>query len=142
MEIENYDDYYVNQAGHGKTVYEGYQYQRGHGFFGSLFANLLTPLGKYLGKQALSTGVRMGADVLSGTDARESLRKNLNITKKQILNDGADRLKTFAQTGKGKRKSSIKAKPNKIRTSLRKKKSSSKVKRKNAFRTKFHHIFE
>ena len=35
-------------------------------FSGTLFANLLTPLAKYFGKQAVSTGVRMGHDLLEG----------------------------------------------------------------------------
>ena len=46
-----YIDYYTNQAGSGLTGFQGYKYQRGHGFFSSLFRNILVPLVKYFGKK-------------------------------------------------------------------------------------------
>ena len=45
-----YIDYYTNQAGSGISGFQGYKYQRGHGFFSSIFRNILMPLGKYFGK--------------------------------------------------------------------------------------------
>jgi len=68
-------EYYKNQAGSGFSplVFQGYQYQRGHGFgsaFKSLFNNVLKPLGQYLGKQLFSTGVSVGSDLLQGENIR------------------------------------------------------------------------
>ena len=86
------------------NYYSGYQYQRGHGFFGTLFANLLTPLAKYFGKQAVSTGVRMGHDLLEGERFGDTFRKNIKISGKTVLDDGLERLRKFQQTGTGKRR--------------------------------------
>jgi hypothetical protein len=99
-----YANYYKEQCGSGLTAYHGLQYQYGHGFFGSLFTNIIKPLGKYLGKQALNTGVKIGSDYLSGQDIKDSLKRNLKTTANQMLDDGYQRAKKYAQTGSGKRR--------------------------------------
>ena len=138
-------DYYTNQAGSGLTSFQGYRYQRGHGFFGSLFQNILKPLGLYLGKQALSTGVNIGKDVLGGENLKNSLKKNAKQAVSTILKDGSERL----QRGSGNRKcKSVKPKKKvkrknkpvikrkiKKKTTVRKKTPKSKVV------NKFAHIF-
>ena len=88
--------------GYGLPVYEGLQYQRGHGFFGSLFTNIIKPLGKYLGKHLLSTGVKVGKEVLSGEDLKTSLKKNFKETTSNVLDEGYGHLKK--QAGFGKRR--------------------------------------
>ena len=144
MDNNPYIDYYKNQAGSGMTVYEGLQYQRGHGFFGSLFSNIIKPLGKWLLPKALSTGVRVGNDLLKGEKMKDSLKRNLKITGEEMLDDGLERAKKFVQTGKGrrrnaKRKASIKKKRKAKPKSVRKKKRKSK--RQN-FKTKFDSLFK
>lgn len=99
-----YLEYYTNQAGSGLAGFQGYKYQRGHGFFGNLFNYILKPLGKYFGKQALSTGVAIGQDVLSGENFKESAKKQLKTTGSNVLTDAVGRAKKFAQTGRGKRR--------------------------------------
>ena len=103
-----YIRHFENQAGDGiANTYGGYQYQRGHGFssaFSSLFQNILKPLGIYLGKRALSTGMDIGGDVMSGQNFASSAKKRLKSAGNQIISDAADRAKTFAQTGKGRRR--------------------------------------
>ncbi len=94
-------DYYTNQAGSGLAHFEGYKYQRGHGFFGNLFKNILRPLGLYLGKQALSAGVNIGKDVLSGQNFKDSLKNNAKNTAKSILIDSAEKV---GQLRNGKRR--------------------------------------
>ena len=124
-----YDEYYVNQAGSGLTAYHGLQYQRGHGFFGTLFSSIIKPLGKYLGKQALNTGVKLGSDFLSGENFKDSFKKNIKLTGEKILDDGYSRAKKFAQSGKG-RKRRRRRKPKKVDKSIIKVKKSNKKRRK------------
>jgi hypothetical protein len=96
-----YADYYSLQAGNGIAGFQGLKYQRGHGFFGSLFRQVLKPLAKYLGRKALSTGVDIGSDILQGENFKESAKKRLKTTGRSMVDDAIERVKTFAQTGKG-----------------------------------------
>ena len=151
MHKENkYITYYVDQAGSGLAVFEGNQYQRGHGFFSSLFQNIIKPLGRYLGRAALTTGVNVGSDLLQGENLQETLKKQSKVTSKKMLNDSITRAQKFAQTGTGGRErrrkkvnktkvvKSIKKKPIKKKRTVRKKKSSKKRSKKPS---KFAHIF-
>ena len=68
----NYKDYYVGQVGDALPVFAGGRVQRGHGL-GSLFGGLIrnaAPLIKRgaiaLGKRALTTGLNVAGDALSG----------------------------------------------------------------------------
>lgn len=123
-----YLEYYANQAGSGLTGFQGYRYQRGHGFFGSIFKHILKPLGKYFGKQALKTGVEIGGDILQGENLKSSAKKRLKSTKDNVLNDAIDRAKLFAQTGKGKRRKRKKKKTFPIK--IKKRRSKKRVNRK------------
>ena len=103
----NYKPYYQSQSGSGIGGYQGFQDQRGHGFFtpfASLFQNILKPLGAYLGKKALSTGMDIGGDILNGENLTNSLKKRFKTTGNKIISDAADRAKLFAQTGKGRKR--------------------------------------
>lgn len=128
--VNSYDEYYIEQAGSGFTPYQGLPYQRGHGFFGSLFSSIIKPLGRYFGKQALNTGVRLGSDVLSGENVMESLKRNLKKTGEKVLDDGYGRIKKFAQTGKGRRRRKRR------RTKINMKNLKIKPRKKNKRRTK------
>jgi len=146
--------YYANQAGSGLAGFQGVRYQRGHGFFSSIFQNVLRPLAKYLGKKALSTGVEIGSDILKGEDIKESAKKRLKTTGKSIVNDAIERAKNFAQTGSGGKrrrkrkykKSKGKLKKDSKKLAKNKKKTSKKskkkpVKRKKAVSKHLKHIF-
>ena len=108
--INPYFEYYVNQAGSGLTAFEGIQYQRGHGFFGSLFTNILKPLGKFLGRHALSTGVRVGKDILDNKNLADSVKENLMVSGKEMWTDGVNRVQKYIQTGKGRKRRRTKSK--------------------------------
>lgn len=146
-----YLEYYTNQAGSGLTGFQGYQYQRGHGFFGSLFQNILKPLGRYLGRQFLSTGVNVGNDILSGENLTDSIIKNTKKTSKNMLNDGIARAQKFAQTGSGKRKRrrksrkvsklAIKKRVNRKIKPLKKKRRRKKSSKKSKHNSKFKNLF-
>lgn len=137
--------YYKNQAGSGLPAYEGIRNQRAHGLFGDIgsfiYGNILKPVGKWLLPKALSTGKRLGSDLLKGDNFKESLKRNLRRTGEEILDEGvkrfktdgpdlldqgADYVKSFLQKGKGrrrrKRKRNVKRKSNK-RKSVKSKKT-------------------
>ena len=126
-----YLEYYSNQAGSGLTGFQGYRYQRGHGFFGSIFQNILKPLGRYFGKQALKTGVEIGGDMLQGENFKNSAKKRLLSTKDKVMNDAIDRAKIFAQTGKGRRRKRKKIRKSMVNLKIKNKsRPKRKVKRK------------
>jgi hypothetical protein len=114
---KEYIDYYKNQAGGGLPVFEGWQYQRGHGFFGDqrgqgflgdsarfFFNSILKPAGEYLLPKVVNTGKRIGSDIMNGKDVMDSITKNLGQTAGEILNDGVGRVRKFIQTDNGKRR--------------------------------------
>lgn len=103
-ERKRYTDYYMYQAGSGLEGFAGYKYQRGHGFFGNIFRNILKPLGIYLGKQALSTGIDVGKDLLQGENIKESLKKRGKQTAKRVLDDSYERATDMFQKGQGKQR--------------------------------------
>jgi hypothetical protein len=107
---EAYKQYYMNQAGTGLVHFEGSEYQRGHGFFGNIFSTFLKPLGKYFAKKAISTGVSLGTDYLANKNMKESVKERLKQTGNDVLEDALNRAKTFAQTGKGRKRKRIKRK--------------------------------
>ena len=137
-------DYYTNQAGSGLAHFQGYRYQRGNGFFGSLFQNILKPLGLYLGKQALTTGVNIGQDILKGEEFKPLIKKNARNALSSILRDGSERVK---QKGSGrKRRRTVRKKkkclvPSTIKRKTKKKKSVKRKKSKRTVVNKFSHIF-
>lgn len=130
-ERKRYSDYYMYQAGSGLDGFSGYKYQRGHGFFGSLFRNILKPLGIYLGKQALSTGVDIGKDLLQGENIGESFKKRGKQTVKRLLDDSYDKASGMLQKGKGKRRRRQKiTNPKKIIKRVKRKKRITRKRRK------------
>lgn len=72
--------------------YEGTYGQRGHGFggfFRGLF-NILrpvisSPVTKEIAKEVLTTGAKIGADVISGNKSlKESAKENINAARKKV----------------------------------------------------------
>ena len=85
------EQYYRNQVGTGLPVFRGNIVQRGHGL-GSMFKGLLktvVPLvnsgAKSLGKQALSTGLDITRDVLSGQNFKDAAQQRLRETGTETL---------------------------------------------------------
>jgi hypothetical protein len=102
--MADYSSYYCNQAGNGLPVFHGVRYQRGHGFFGRMFQRFGMPLLKYIGKQALQTGVNIGSDVLEGKTVRDSTRQNLVSTGRTVAKDAVERARKYVQTGEGRKR--------------------------------------
>ena len=89
-----YEDYYVNQVGHGLPVFVGgggRRLYRGHGF-GSLLAGIgraVVPLlkkgGKALLKEGARTGLRVAQDVMSGKRLGSALKQRAGQSGKRLL---------------------------------------------------------
>ena len=82
---EDWDSFFEDQAlqaGHGIPGFEGIPYQRGGGlgnFLGRLFRSVLPVLkkvGKAVGKQAVTTGADIMADVARGRNIKEAAEEH------------------------------------------------------------------
>jgi hypothetical protein len=129
-----YIEYYKEQAGSGLSGFQGVRYQRGSGFFGRLLSSAVYPLLRFLGKQALNTGINIASDVIEDKqDFKQSLKNRFKETGDMALKAGLDRARRFQQEGSGRkrrRSKSIKRKTTKTKNS-RKKIKKTRRKRKN-----------
>ena len=104
-----YIDYYTQQAGTGLTGFQGYRYQRGHGFFGRLISKAVFPLLKFLGKRALSTGADIATDVLvNKRNIADAAKERLENEGRELASAGIQRAKKFVLEGKGRKRKAIK----------------------------------
>ena len=122
IEMSNpYLRYYLDQQGHGMTVFRGSPWQIGHGQMGyglgGLFrsvARAVMPMvksgAKALGNIALKSGANFMGDVLAGKNVKEAAKARTleaaNVAKRKAVN------KLMNQTGSGKRGSKQAAKKN------------------------------
>ena len=89
-----FEDYYVNQAGNGyNPVFSGSRMQRGHGI-GSVFSGLFkaaAPLlkrgAKAIGKQALSTGMELASDLITGKNFKTAAKSRLRNAGSNLINE-------------------------------------------------------
>ena len=93
------------QTGRGIPVFRGAAMQRGHGL-GSLVKGLFrtaTPLLKKgaiaLGKEALSTGLNIMEDTLSGQTLKSATKKNVSKAGKRLRNRTVNGVKKRKQVG-------------------------------------------
>ena len=102
-----YENYYVNQSGHGITVFQGSRGQRGHGIGSTLvglFRSAVPMLKRGLaafGKQALSTGLQVAGDMADGQSFSESAKLRARQGIKRLAEDGVSYLQNESQTGSG-----------------------------------------
>lgn len=116
-----YVDYYKQQAGTGLAGFQGVRYQKGNGFFGRLLTGAVYPLLRYLGKQALTTGVNIAGDVLENKmNWKDSAKSRLKETGEYIAKDALSKARSRLQGGSGKRRRRRKKKVNNL--AIRKKK--------------------
>lgn len=101
--MNQYETYYLNQAGSGIATYTGLRYQKGNGFFGRIMKGFALPLFKYFGKQGLSAAGNLVSEFRANPDKgiKELLKDQAKTSLSNITQDGADRLTKFIQTGKG-----------------------------------------
>jgi hypothetical protein len=111
------EHYYINQAhtGHGGAfagqlwqkggarIYAGRPWQEGSGFWSSLW-RIAKPLLKYVGKEAVATGVNVGTDYLTGTTMKEAVVNRGKERAAKVIKDTAAAA-TKRLTGRGSLKS-------------------------------------
>src|SRR5260370_28178209 len=107
MSSNPYINYYVNQAGSGIGGFQGARFQRGQGWFGNLFKNAILPILKYIGHKIIKTGASVASDAIAGENVLQALKTHGKDTAKDIAGDVGKRAARFVQTGKGKRRRSI-----------------------------------
>lgn len=129
----------------GSGVFVGNRYQKGNGFFGRVIKNAIFPLLKYIGKQGIKTAVAIGGEAVKDpNNFKEIARKKLKEVGMEAIDDSADRIKKFVQTGKGiKRKCETikgaktkKTKPNTMRVIKPRSRKVTKVKPKRLVKKK------
>ncbi|RWS18673.1 hypothetical protein B4U80_00004, partial [Leptotrombidium deliense] len=90
--------YYRNQAGSGLSGFAGTRYQRGNGLFSNLWTKIGLPVLKFLGRQAISTGLNVASDALDGRNSKESAVDHLKTSGRNTV----DYLKQLnQQSGRG-----------------------------------------
>ena len=65
-------EYYVNQAGTGLSGFTGLRYQRGAGWLSNIWSQVGLPVLKFLGRQALSSGLSVAQDAIEGKNVKQS----------------------------------------------------------------------
>jgi hypothetical protein len=103
-----FEDYYVNQCGHGLPVFYGSVHQKGHGIgslFGGLFRSVFPILKKVapaIGRKALQTGIQIAGDVARGQSFKESAKTRVF----DALQEGINKIVPTenAQSGSGIRR--------------------------------------
>ncbi|RWS20574.1 uncharacterized protein B4U80_03439 [Leptotrombidium deliense] len=111
-------EYYRNQAGSGLSGFAGTRYQRGNGLFSNLWTKIGLPVLKFLGRQAISTGLNVASDALDGRNLKEAAVDHLKTSGRNTVNY----LKQLnQQSGRGvKRRKATKRKAIKKRKTRRK----------------------
>lgn len=120
----SYDKYYCTQAGSGISGFQGIRYQKGTGIFGNFLRTIGLPILKYLGRQALETGVDIGQDIISGSKVKDAAKSNLRKRASKVLVDANDRAQALL-SGSGMKRRRITRKGKK---SIKRRKSENKKK--------------
>src|SRR5205085_9427368 len=132
---DSLQDYYTNQAHTGRgsafagqlwqkggaRVYAGRPWQEGSGFWSSLW-RIARPLLKYVGKEAVATGVNVGTDYLTGTTMKESVVNRGKERAVMVVNDDATAA-TKKLIGKGRGRKSAKGTKTPRRSKLKSRKT-------------------
>ena len=119
-----YEDYYLNQCGHGMPVFYGGRMQRNHGpgsIFSGLFRSIFPMLKRVapvISKKALQTGIYIVSDVAAGQSLKESAKSRVSDALKEGISSFISTENT--QSGFGFRR---KCKHSKKSKTSRKKKS-------------------
>ena len=118
-----YESYYINQSGHGLSVFQGSRGQRGHGLgsmLSGLFRSALPMIKRGLsafGKHALKSGLEIANEVADGRSLRDASQSRLPVGIKRF----AAQTNFTDQTGSGENRKRKRIKHSKHTSSKRKK---------------------
>jgi hypothetical protein len=104
-----YKKYYDNQSASGIASFHGTRIQKGgkygEGFFGDIVLPFIKMIFPAIGKRAMPSVLRVGEDILSGENVRQSALKRLKEAGKDIADESLNIIKnTLHQSGSGKRR--------------------------------------
>lgn len=123
-------EYYVNQAGTGLSGFSGLRYQRGNGWFTNILSRVGLPILKFLGKQALSSGLNIASDALEGKAIKESALSEIKNTGRNTLGF----IKQLAdQSGSGRKRKKARRTTSIKRRRTNKKQAVSRKRRRNKY---------
>lgn len=112
MHENPFRSYYARQAGGGTAYFSGMRMQKGHGWFTKFLSNSVLPVLKEqgtsalksLGKTALTTGVNIGSDIISGTRPSDAIKGRLEEGGGELMNKVIGRVRRAAQSGSGRKR--------------------------------------
>ena len=121
-------DYYIKQAGNGLSGFSGLRYQRGNGWLSNVWSKVGLPVLKFLGKQALNSGLSIASDALDGNSIKASAKNNLRNSgkntldyRKSLVDQSGSGRKRKRRCKKSKTTKRIKASKSVLKLSLKKK---------------------
>ena len=104
--FKSYEQYYMNQAGHGMNYYIGRPHQRGRNFasvlrgLGRVVLPLIKSSGKKIGKKLLNeginTGVQLVQDIASGKNVKSAVKRRTKQAGKRLFNQAFGQLTSLA----------------------------------------------
>lgn len=98
------EQYFMQQAGTGIAVHQGFKHQKGYNFWGKLI-KWVSPIVRFLGRTALSTGADIAEDVIvNDKDLKESVKERVAEAGKTIVKKGAEKARSYAQKGSGRKR--------------------------------------
>src|SRR6476619_6242725 len=103
---QEYENYYISQAGSGLSFFQGSRGQRGHGIgstLAGLFKSALPMLKRGLasfGKSAISGALQVASDVADGQSFSDSAKLRARQGIKRVADEGVDYLNSD-QVGSG-----------------------------------------
>lgn len=118
MTRNGYDEYYLQQAGHGMPVFIGGRYQRGRGIGNILggLARMVVPILKRGGRTLLKEGLRTGMDIIGDVAAGRNIKASAKSRSKQSVNRLMNQARDTLNSPPGKRQVVKKRKPSKNRS--------------------------
>ena len=126
--MSHYNTYYAEQIDGGgiRQFYVGSRYQCGHGGIGSFLRGLCRSVLPYLksdakviGKEAISAGINVLSNVMSGDDFKNAVRTNLRKSRKNFENKAARKITEMMGAGYKRRIVRRKLQSKKRRTGAR-----------------------
>lgn len=86
--LKSYEQYYLNQAGHGLNYFVGKRHQRGRGFLNEVTRSIVPLLksgAKHIARQGLKTAGQVAKDVLLGQNINTSMKRRSKEAGKRLF---------------------------------------------------------
>jgi hypothetical protein len=133
--MNNFEKYYIAQAGSGLAGFHGVRYQRGHGFFGRLLSGAVFPVMRFLGKNLLKSGANIAANLADSDDfslnnIKRTAKKEAESSIQNMMQSVASKMSGSGRSRKRKKKHIRHRKPKKTLKTIKGRVVKRKIKRK------------